>query len=180
MARELSVLRVRARLYGFTLILLVALLAAGASIPVPVDLLSDSYSAYRRLVEEVNLEGLPPDEAMYRVFTHNFYVMTLMYIPILGLLNAVQSVLSTGIVVRAVAFYESRSLQALLLGMLAMPSTWLEVMAYSIAATESTIMGVSLLRRNWRGEVLLFLSCFLLSTALLLVAASLEVVLIRM
>jgi len=174
------VLKRRGKAYLLTFLFILGLLVISANVPVPRTLLASSYQAYKSLVELLDLEGSPLDKAVYSVFTHNMYVMALMYIPFLGVLNAVQAIFSTGIVIKAVSIYESRRLWMLLLSTLLIPSTWLEILAYSIAVSEGTFMGIAFIRRAWRRELPYYVSFFLLSAALLLMAASLEVILIRL
>lgn len=171
-------LGVRARMYAATVAILIATILAGALMPAPEDLLLESYRRYEELLRSLRLKEAPLDVAVYRVFFHNLYVAALMFVPLLGLVVAIYSAFTTGLVLHAVAFIESRELGLALLSLVLSPSTWGECLAYSIAITESVFLGRALLLRR-RVDLSLSLALFTLALSILLLSATIELALVR-
>jgi hypothetical protein len=170
--KELAPLKLRAKNYPVMLALLLATIIAGASLPAPIDVLRERYSQYRSAIESFT-SNKPFDEVVYQVFSYNAYTLLALSAPLLGPLFAAYVAFSTGLTIRAVAYMEAKSVPILLLSFLTTPSTWLYLLAYAIALTESAWLSFTLLqRRPLTLETTLAL--LTLAAALLLLSATLE------
>ena len=176
----LEALKARARLYPLNLAMLVAAILLGALTPAPHDLLEETYTKYKELIASLGLEESPFDVAVYRVFVHNLYAASTMYVPILGIGFALYAAYVTGLAVQALAVMEAKSLWVIMASLLLVPSTWIEVLAYSIAVTESMFLGRAIMKRGRRGEFTISLAMLILVASLLLLSASIELMIARL
>lgn len=140
--------------------------------PVPTSVLKERYSQYRSAMEDL-ASNKPFDELVYRIFSYNAYTLLALSTPLLGPLFAAYAAFSMGLTIRAVAYMEARTVTDLVLSFLTAPSTWLYLLAYAIALTESAWLSAALLqKRPLALETTLALLA--LATALLLLSATLE------
>jgi hypothetical protein len=170
---ELAPLKQRAKSYPVIVGLLLATVIAGASVPAPAGVLKELYAQYKARLESL-ASAKAPDEAVYQIFSYNAFTLLALSAPFLGPLFAAYAAFSLGLTVKAVAYVEAKSTLALALSLLAAPSTWLYMLSYAIALTESTWLTAAVLQR--RAPALeLTLALLVLAAALSLLSATLDV-----
>jgi len=171
--KELVPLKLRAKNYPVVMSLLLATIVAGASLPAPAGVLRELYAQYKARLETL-ASTRAPDEAVYQLFSYNAFTLLALSAPFLGPLFAAYTAFSLGLTVKAVAYAEAKSTLALVLSLLATPSTWLYMLAYAIALTESMWLTAAMLQR--RAPALeLTLALLALAASLMLLSATLDI-----
>jgi len=171
--RELAPLKLRAKNYPVVMSLLLATIVAGASLPAPAGVLRELYAQYKARLE-ILAPAKAPDEAVYRLFSYNAFTLIALSAPFLGPFFAAYAAFSLGLTVKAVAYAEAKSTFALVLSLLATPSTWLYMLAYAIALTESMWLTAAMLQRRIPA-LELTLALLALAASLMLLSATLDV-----
>jgi len=87
------------------------------------------------------------------IFTNNFAVALLLLTPGIGPLIGAVILHNTGVVIAATGVSANIPSILIMLGLLLLPFTWLEFIAYSAAMTQSVFLTVGLLRRGLRREL---------------------------
>ncbi|MDE1852119.1 MAG: stage II sporulation protein M [Thaumarchaeota archaeon] len=168
----------RSRLTLFFVVLLVefAIFFAGLLTPISV-------STQQTLANQTNTQFAPinsstPVQLVVFIFSHNLPIALAEMIPVLGALLFVFSVYSTGLVAQALAVSQGLPAQwgALII---AFPYTSVELSAYAVAVGAGGMLVVAWRRKRLRREVEVFVLESLLITAILLVAAAMEMTTIR-
>jgi hypothetical protein len=113
------------------------------------------------------------------IFLHNMLVCLLELIPLFGILMLALSGFATGIGVSAISLVEGRSAIASLWVLVnQFPHTWLEFLAYTLAATEGTMVFLMLIavgnRLLFRRELKIMALTFLVSNLLLTMGSVVE------
>ena len=167
----------RLRLIALVYVTLLASLAVGVFVPLPLgyaEYLADLYS--RTIAREyLALKGFV-NKTLFILF-NNMKVLILSSVPVMGPIFMYYTALSAGMVLNALATTSSgrvTHLQVLVTSLTA-PSTWLELLAFSIVTSESILLSVQMLRKgSLRDEAFYMAVALIVSSALLLISASVE------
>lgn len=114
------------------------------------------------------------------IFLNNMFICLIFFLPGLGALFLVFVSYNTGVVLSATAIISGMPSLELFLTLLLVPSTWLEIMAYSLAANEGTLLILSILKKHFKRELRTLAKTVLICAALLTVGAIVESILISM
>lgn len=168
-----AALRERVKLYPAMIALLALLMVAGALTPVPEQFLQELYTSYTRHV--ASLRSSPVREVVLRVVSLKLPRVLATSMPFLGPFLATDVAVSYGLLVKAIAVNEAKSLPSVLASVYLDPTMWLQLLAFSMSLTESFFLAIALVRRA-RPQLELTLSILFLSAALLFLAAATDAV----
>jgi uncharacterized membrane protein SpoIIM required for sporulation len=121
-----------------------------ANVPFFPAELSNYETQYNNLGPVINASATGQVTA---IFANNFKVATVELIPALGLGVFGLSLYETARIIEVIGIIKGVGTGFALVNLFALPSTWLELPAYAIAATESVYMAYAIylgLRRGWR------------------------------
>ncbi len=116
--------------------------------------------------------------AVYLVFMNNLRVNLLLSLPLVGPIFYGYALTYNAWVIRylGLSFMGSRQYIDFLYMLLTKPHTYLEILAYSIAATESLFLGLKLVRRNvFKKDLICYFLSLTLSNTILYIAAIVEI-----
>ena len=114
------------------------------------------------------------------IFGNNFIHCLIMFIPILGPLYGFYVLYNTGRVIAAIGIISGNNPVSLMLALFILPHALIEYIAYSLAMSESLWFTYMAIKHNLREELNNACKLIVLSAALLLLAAFIEVALISL
>lgn len=130
----------------------------------------------RSQVEQIVVSG----PLVLRLAQNNIEICLIFFIPIFGALFMALVSYSTGLVISALSLLSTSVTRLQLLQMAFLfPWTWLEGIAYSLAASEGVLFLLGVLTRRFREEGKTLLKTILVCVALLIVGAVIESVIIQ-
>ncbi len=167
----------RLRLIALVYVTLLASLAVGVFVPLPLGYAEYLADLYNRTIarEYLALRGFV-NKTLFILF-NNMKVLILSSVPVMGPVFMYYTALSAGMVLNALATTSSGRVTHLqvLVASLTAPSTWLELLAFSIVTSESILLSVQMLRKgSLRDEAFYMAVALIVSSALLLISASVE------
>ncbi|RLE76807.1 MAG: hypothetical protein DRJ56_03565 [Thermoprotei archaeon] len=167
----------RLRLIALVYATLLASLAIGVFVPLPLSYAEYLADLYNRTIarEYLALRGFA-NKTLFILF-NNMKVLILSSVPVMGPIFMYYTALSAGMVLNALAATSSgrvTHLQVLVTSLTA-PSTWLELLAFSIVTSESILLSVQILKKgSLKDEAFYMAAALIVSSALLLISASVE------
>jgi hypothetical protein len=130
----------RVTLLLVNLLAFIGLITVGTLTPVPTLFAQELYN---------QLASIPPTPGA--IFLHNLVVCSVEIVPVIGILLLMSSGFVTGLGLSAIDLIRGRnSLADLWLLLNAYPHTWLEFLAYTLAATEGTMVLLMLIAVGFR------------------------------
>jgi len=159
------------RVFLVFLILIVMIISLGSS----TNLSREEGSKIREEVEKRISERANPQG----IFTNNFAIAMLLFTPGIGPVIGLLVLHNTGVAIAATAVSENIPGLLIVMGLMLLPFTWLEFMAYSTAMTQSVFLTLGLLRRSLRRELVRTGILILIVFATLSLAALIEVLFIN-
>jgi uncharacterized membrane protein SpoIIM required for sporulation len=138
-----------------------------------VDALNQEYDRLQGQIETMDFW-----QTTAFIFTNNFLISLVMFIPIVGFGFGFYVLFNTGVILNAVSTARGFSPVLTFLLLFIFPHAWLEFIAYSIALSESGWVIWQVFHRNIKSELIKMLKLFLISTGLLLLGAVVESILI--
>nr|MDO8098529.1 hypothetical protein [Candidatus Njordarchaeota archaeon] len=159
---------IRVTLLLINLVLFMVLLTVGTLTPVPQPLAQELYNEIVNV--PITLES---------IFLHNMLICLLEIIPLLGTMLFITSGFATGLALSAISLITGIDPSGALWALLnEYPHTWLEFLAYSLAATEGTMAFLMLIavgfRLLFRRELKILALTFVVSNSLLAVGSVFE------
>ncbi len=146
-----------------------------SAVPVPSGIRQTLINQYNSLQDITSAPMLL--SALY-IFSHNYIIATVEFIPVIGIALFAISTASTALVVGAVGTSTGIAGPAYIFGLFTLPHTWLELPAYAIGITESLFLLSAIARSLFQGkpinEVPRLVSAWLLVAVELAVAALFE------
>ena len=137
------------------------------------------YDSYKAFATNILKNASEVDVLSYRIFFHNANLVISCFVPLLGTLNAIYSVYTTGTVLKAVSMIENVKI-SILFHALTSPVFWLEFLSISIASSESIVITILMIKNGFnkaaQEESGVFLGLILLSLSLLLLSATIEAI----
>ncbi|MFQ6135356.1 MAG: stage II sporulation protein M [Nitrososphaerales archaeon] len=152
------------------LLLTITVIAIGSSTTLSVEEGSE-------LLEE--FESRLPQSTTQPIFTNNFVIAVLMFVPGLGPAAGVLILYTTGVVIAATGLSVNLPGILLLLALLLLPFAWLEFISYSIAMTQSVFLVVGFVRRSVKRELVRTGLLLIVVFAMLLAGAFIEALFIQ-
>lgn len=115
------------------------------------------------------------------IFTNNFPLSLVMFVPFLGPLFSIFVMYNTGLVINAESITARPPLPGILVLLLlfVFPHTWMEFVAYSIAFSESIWLSRRIIQRKFKSELPNTLQFILIVLLILLAAAFVEILLFK-
>lgn len=155
----------------FLTLLLLGLLTAGSLLPMTTEEAQSLLEEFEKLFQG--------RLGIIEIFLNNLTVTLIAFIPFVGPFIAGFIIFQTGRVFGAVA--ASTGIPAAFLILLAIIAVYgiLEFMAYGVAFSENIILSYSILRKSMRSELRWLLLSIFMSASLLLLAATIEFILIQ-
>ena len=168
----------RGRLTLFFVVLLVEFAIFFAGLLTPISVSTQQTLANQTSTQFAPINSSTPVQLVVFIFSHNLPIALAEMIPVLGALLFVFSVYSTGLVAQALAVSQGLPSQwgALII---AFPYSLVELSAYAVAVGAGVMLIVAWRRKRLRREVEVFVLESILVTAILLVAAAMEMTTIR-
>lgn len=169
-ARNMRTIRVA------TFLICTGIFIGGLILGSQTPLSADDAEFIRSQVEQIIISG----PTALAIAQNNIAICLIFFIPVFGVLFMVFVSYSTGLVISAYSLLSTsvtrlEILQATFL----VPSTWLEVIAYSLAASEGTLFLLGVLTRRFKEEGKTLLKTILVCVALLIVGAVIESILVQ-
>jgi len=110
----------------------------------------------------------------YYIFMHNAQICILMFFPIAGFFISLYSAYFSGLTLNSMHLVKNIGRLVLLRHMFSAPSTWLEILSYSMVTAESLFTGIGMILRKKTDFLYSFLF-LILSESILLLSATIEV-----
>jgi len=138
----------RKRIYFIILIFIIAFTVSviGSYIPISHQ---DAQTISNQLNETLNTHKSNGSLTEY-IFTNNFSICLLMFVPIIGPIIGFIILFDTGVALGAIASVQGYPVYIGLLSLVITPVFWLEFAAYSTAMAESIWLTRRIFQRRWR------------------------------
>lgn len=172
--RRPTSLLLRIKLYPLVYMMMVASFIAGSYATMPAGQAQKIYDAFSEISKSLVANATGVDDVTYRLLYHNVTVLLPSVLPFIGMLMSLWITYSTGQVLSAISQVSRQSKYQLLIFTWSSAHTWLELLAITVASTESIILGMAILRKSLKDELGLSISSIILAISLLALAASLE------
>lgn len=145
-------------------------MAMGASMPM-------SHAEAKTIYNQLQ-SGVQYTDTVDMIFGHNFFLTMIMFAPFVGPIFGLFSSFSTGFALEAIAIKKSVGTGLLFGSLFLYPHTWLELIAYSLAMSQSVFLATAIARGRFRQE--LVRTCVIVTACalILLLAAVFEVIVI--
>ena len=136
------------RLYSYVFVLVLAIVITFAGTLWPLDSETANYLADE--VEKTMIENDSFSSLTVAIFTNNFKICLLMFIPVGGILYGAFALFSTGVAINALSIVQGVPSSLMLLTLMIGPIFWIEFIAYAMGMTESAWLFRRLIQGRWR------------------------------
>jgi hypothetical protein len=161
---------------GLSFLLTVSITMASLFYPLSAQEISDLDRELQQMQEEVKNMDVP--QSTIHIFTNNFLICLIMFIPLAGPLFGSWVLHNTGVVISASSIINGYPPLFVFLLLFIYPFTWLEFISYSLAFSQSFWLLWRIVQRRGREEIkntVLFIG---FATLLLLIGAYIEALII--
>jgi len=157
------------KMFFLMLLLVITVIAISSSLPMNENQSSDILRDFENNLPEIDTQP---------ILANNFFIASIMMIPIFGLAIGVMVLQTTGIFIAATGISVDIPGIFLLLSLLVFPFTWLEFISYAAAMTQSVFLILGLSRKNLKKELMRTIFLLITIFIMLLIAAFIETILI--
>lgn len=148
----------------------IILMGIGAASPVNP---TDARSTYDQLQKEA-----PYIDTVQGIFGNNFFYCLIMFAPFIGPLFGAFIFFNMGVVIAIIAIARGLNAGVLFSTLFLFPHTWLELLAYSFAMSQSVFLAMAIVRGRFKQELARTCVIITVSALILVLAAIVEVILI--
>jgi hypothetical protein len=148
----------------------VIVMAIGASMPMSP---AEAKTIYNQLQN-----GVQYTDTVDMIFGHNFFLTMIMFTPFVGPIFGVFSSFSTRFALEAIAIKKSVSTGLLFGSLFLYPHVWLELIAYSLAMSQSVFLAIAMAKGRFRKELVRTCVIVTVCALILLLVAVFEVIVI--
>jgi uncharacterized membrane protein SpoIIM required for sporulation len=166
------------RILTIIIFLLLSLTVTVAGVLTPLS--TEEQETLNRELDQIQ-EGIKEMDLLHStmaIFTNNFLICLIMFVPIVGQFFGLYVLYNTGLVIAAVSLHRGYHPLPAFLSVFILPFGWMEFVSYSIALSESSWLLWSIVHRRGRKELMYLAIMIGVCGLILLGAAFIEAALI--